>query len=240
MIAYMTEHIDEGSGDARVLFGKALQAACGELGLTLDADETEPLWQHYSLMVSANRTTNLTRITAPAEAAVKHYADSLALLPWADELVSRDATLLDVGTGAGFPAVPLAVCRLDWRIVAVDSTRKKASFVARAAASLGLDHVSVQQVRARELAGRAEPFELVTCRAVADLVGCARETRRLVAPGGWLVCYSTPRAVESLTESQAGQIQRMGFGPLQRHEYRLVTKSESLDRVLAIWQRSNG
>ncbi len=221
----------------RTDFIDAIVAACGELGLSLNAEQTEGMWRHYGLMLEENRRTNLTRITDPVQAAVKHYADSLASLPWADEAVLADAYVLDVGTGAGFPAVPLAICRPAWRILAIDSAKKKADFVGSAAASLGLDGLSVQHARARELAGHVAPFDLVTCRAVADLVKCLREVRRLIAGGGWLVCYTTPQALDRFTPSQRAQANRLGFEPLHRHDYRLILADGHIIRVLAIWQR---
>ena len=225
------------AGSSQDNFVDAVVTACRELGLSLSADQTERMWRHYALMVEENRCTNLTRITDPVQAAVKHYADSLALLPWAHETVLADAYVLDVGTGAGFPAVPLAICRPAWRILAIDSTKKKMDFVATAAASLGLDCLSVQHARARELAGHVAPFDLVTCRAVADLVKCLREVRRLIAGGGWLVCYTSPRTLDRLTPSQRAQADRLGFEPPHRHGYRLILPDGHIDRVLTVWQR---
>ncbi len=238
MIARMSAP-GEGPEAARAEFTDALSAACRGLDLSVSEDQAETMWRHYSLMVAANRHTNLTRITAPAQAAVKHYADSLALLSWARacDAISSGARVLDVGTGAGFPAVPLAVCQPEWRFLAVDSTRKKATFVGDAAAALALDHLSVRHARARELAGHVEPFELVTCRAAGDLLTYFRETRRLIAPGGWVVCYTTPNAFTGLTPAKRRQAERMGFDPPHRHDYPLVSADQRIDRVLAAWQR---
>ena len=84
---------------------------------------------HHDAMVEANRRLNLTRITDPVESAVRHYADSLALLAWSRDSAVSIRTLLDVGTGAGFPAVPLAIMKPKWKITAIDGTKKKIDFV---------------------------------------------------------------------------------------------------------------
>ncbi|MBN1342985.1 MAG: 16S rRNA (guanine(527)-N(7))-methyltransferase RsmG [Phycisphaerae bacterium] len=218
-------------------FTNTLHAACRELGISLEQNQTARLWQHFTLMLSANRHINLTRITAPAQAAVKHYADSLALLTWAEQASPSTPSVLDVGTGAGFPAVPLAVCRPAWSILAIDSTRKKTDFLAAAAATLDLQRLAVRHVRARELAGQTDPFDLVLCRAVGGVIDCLRETRRLLPPGGNLVLYATPRAAHDLTPAKQRQIERLGFDPAHRHPYRLIAPGEEIERELLIWRR---
>lgn len=228
----------QGSGDARRSFQHDLVRACRALDLSLGDDQLERMWRHYTLMVAANRTTNLTRITAPDQAAVKHYADSLALLACCHDRLDENLRLLDVGTGAGFPAVPLAICRPDWQVTAVDSTAKKATFVQQVAGELALANLTVQCVRGRELAGRAVPFDVVTCRAVADLIACLRQTRRLVAPGGCTVCYTTPAKVAGLASADRRQAERLGFMPPEQHDYRLVLAAGTIRRSLVIWSRT--
>jgi 16S rRNA (guanine527-N7)-methyltransferase len=236
MIARMsTQPINPGT--ARAEFTRVLAAACNGIGLLLSASQVDLLWRHFELLLQTNRQINLTRITAPADAAVKHYADSLAVVPWARKVVPPGARVLDVGTGAGFPAVPLAVCCPDWHIVAVDGTRKKADFLATTAAELGLGNLTVKHARARKLAGQVEPFHLIACRAVGDLLSNAKETKRLVAVGGWLVCYTTPRALRNVTPSQARQIIRLGFGPLKSETYHLPLGHDVIEHALAMWQR---
>lgn len=218
-------------------FADALSTACRALGLSPDDDVVEALWRHFGLMVEANRRANLTRITTPADAAVKHYADSLALLTWSEDKVPASARVLDVGTGAGLPAVPLAACRPNWRVTAIDGTARKAGFVADAAATLGLSNLTARQARARELAGQVEPFDLITCRAVAAPLDCLREARRLVRNGGWIVCYTTPRTLDGLTPAEQRRVQRLGFESAERHDYALVTRDERIAHALAAWQR---
>jgi 16S rRNA (guanine527-N7)-methyltransferase len=222
---------------ARTAFDRALSIACDDVGLALNRDQAGLLWHHYELVLRTNRQINLTRITAPADAAVKHYADSLAIVPWARKLIPRAARVLDVGTGAGFPAVPLAVCCPEWQVLAVDGTRKKADFLSAAAAELGLGNLTAKHARAHELVGQVQPFDLVTCRAVGDVVSNARETRRLVAAGGSLACYTTPRALSRLMPAQQTQIGRMGFGPLETRVYHLILGEEIIEHALAIWPR---
>jgi len=141
--------------DYREVFSTALTNAAGALGLRLEEHHLARMWRHFELVVEANRRFNLTRITAPADAALKHYADSLALLAtrWVDS--DRPLSVLDVGTGAGFPAVPLAIVCERWGVMAIDGTGKKARFVAEAAAVLGLANLEARHTRAADLARAA-------------------------------------------------------------------------------------
>ena len=106
----------------RDVFAAALIEACSAMQLPISNSNIDLMWAHFFRLTEANRHFNLTRITSVAEAAVKHYADSLSLL--AMPLVgSRDRlSVLDVGTGGGFPAIPLAIMQKAWHITAIDGT----------------------------------------------------------------------------------------------------------------------
>jgi 16S rRNA (guanine527-N7)-methyltransferase len=236
MIALMAMESME-TDPAKADFFDACRAACSSLNLSLGDDLIDLMWRHFRLMIETNRHTNLTRIIAPAEAAVKHYVDSLALIPWASGAVTEAVRLLDVGTGAGFPSVPLAICCPGWRVAAVESTRKKADFVARAGTELGLPNLSVRPVRARQLAGHDVPYEVVACRAVDEPLAILKEVRRLVASGGWVVCYTTPRGFDALTEVDLRKIERLGFAAPEAFAYRLESGGEVIERVLAVFQK---
>ncbi len=173
------------------------------LGIPIAVNQLERLETHFALMIDANRTTNLTRITEPLEAAIKHYADSLALLPWAATLDLNRVKLLDIGTGAGFPAVPLAVMRPDWSITAIDGTMKKADFVRRVAVDLGLRHLAVEHGHSDHWRDES-PFDIVVTRAVAPLARCIQTARPHIAVGGRFVAYKT--ADVSAEETEHGDI----------------------------------
>lgn len=172
-------------------FAAALDAALEDLGVAVEASRRAQLSAHYELLVEANRQFNLTRITAPEDAAVKHYADSLSLLATGWLQPDHKLTVLDVGTGAGFPALPLAVVCAGWSITAIDGTGKKVRFVESCAQTLGLSNLEARHARLEELVRHAERFDLVLVRAVGkipdllgDLVGVTRR-------GGSIVFYKT-------------------------------------------------
>lgn len=171
-------------------FKEALHAALAAIELSLSDGQVETLLGHYQRMVATNAQFNLTRITGPADAAVKHYADSLTLLKI--EGLDRDqpATLLDVGTGAGFPALPLAVACPKWKVTAIDGTGKKIRFLEETASELGVSNLKAIHARGDELARRRErPFDMVVFRAVGKIADSLAECNRLPAPGGRMIFY---------------------------------------------------
>ena len=127
-----------------------------ELNLVLPADlpnrETvvRKAAEHLELIVAVNQHLNLTRITTPREAAIKHVLDSV--MPW--RLFAGAKHVLDAGTGAGFPGIPLALVLPDVRFTLAESTQKKARFVESALALLDLPNVTISASRAEDLAGK--------------------------------------------------------------------------------------
>ena len=122
-------------------------------GRTLDASQHERLGQYLDLLLAANQTMNLTRITDRAAAELHHVADSLTVLPL---LPQAEFRLADVGTGGGVPGIPLAIARPDAQVLLIESTRKKAAFLQSAIAELGL--VNVKYKRSARRRCRPQPI----------------------------------------------------------------------------------
>ena len=145
----------------------------------------------YSEVVSANRQLNLTRITAPEEFWEKHLWDSLRGV---GDLINHPLELkvIDLGTGAGFPGLPLAIARTDWQITLVDSTAKKVGFIEYIAPELGLTntHPLVSRIEAlgQERQHRHQ-YDLALIRAVSSANVCAEYTMPLVKVGGTAILY---------------------------------------------------
>jgi len=194
------------------LFYAAFQQAAAALGLVIDAARQERMFAHYLRVVQTNKQFNLTRITAPAEAAVKHYADSLALLAMPGFQPAQPLNVLDLGTGAGFPAVPLAIVCEAWSITAIDSTGKKAHFVKGVVESLGLTNLRVRHARGSDLAREGgHQFDVVLLRAVTKLDQGLTEAAPLVRQGGCIVFYKTPHIEAEELESAERAAAQHGF-----------------------------
>jgi 16S rRNA (guanine527-N7)-methyltransferase len=198
------------------------------------------MWRHFTLVVEANRQFNLTRITTPVDAAVKHYADSLTLLTtgWAD----RDAALavLDVGTGAGFPAVPLASACPNWRVTAIDGTGKKARFVGEAAGALGLTNLTAVHARAADLARRGEStFDLILMRAVTQIAPGIEEIHSLLTATGAVVFYKSGTISKEELAAGAAEAQRRELSGVSIHTLQLPSPDGPLERRLMRYGRGN-
>ena len=161
----------------------ALERGLDELALVLPASAAEQLLAYAELLMKWNRTYNLTAIRDPLEMVSRHLLDSLAVLPHLP--MTDDATLADVGSGAGLPGIPLAIARGAWRVALNDSSQKKAAFLRQAAIELGLRNIDVHEGRV-EAWRPAARFAVVISRAFSDLAEFLAKCRHLVAPGGVL------------------------------------------------------
>ena len=146
-----------------------LERGLAALGIVPPAGAVEGLERYGALLLEQNQVMNLTAITDPAQVAALHFLDSAALLGCAD---LAGASLVDVGTGAGFPGMVLKLLVPDLRLSLVDSLGKRLDWLSSVCAELGLTGVTIRHARAEELsreAGWREGFDFATARAVADL-----------------------------------------------------------------------
>ena len=148
-----------------------------------------------TLLEERNRQVNLTRLTGKADFELKHVADSLSIFRVFPKLLAASLRIADIGCGAGFPSLILALAAPQLEVTAIDSSGKKIAFVREAAAALGLTKFEAVQGRAVELNRKAEyrgRFDVVTARAVAESPRICAETRDFPAPGGRFLFYKTP------------------------------------------------
>lgn len=153
----------------------------------------------YPYLCDENKKSNLTRITSENDFWIKHVVDSLLLLKFKPELAERAYQIADLGCGAGFPALILAMALPKCNITAIDSIGKKTEFVSRAGELLMLKNLQVVKGRGRELAAKdelGEKFDIITARAVAETKKIFREIRRLLKIDGQVILYKTPETAE--------------------------------------------
>lgn len=170
------------------------------VGAALSAADAARLATYAELLLSWNEKINLTAITDPAEVAVKHFADSLTLLPL---LPAGAFSLIDVGTGAGFPGVPLAVCRPDASLTLLDSLAKRLTFLEAVCEALRLP---ARRIHARaEEGGRQaalrEQFDVATARAVAALPALCEYCLPFVKVGGVFLAMKGPDGEREAAEA---------------------------------------
>lgn len=149
------------SRELRDEFREALEAAVAAFGLgPLSEEQTDQLVKHYAMLCRWNQRINLTRIIDPQKAAELHYAESL----FGARLIADARSILDIGTGAGFPAIPLAVARPNVHVTALEAKQKKSLFLREAKDELMLMNFEVKTARLEEIDLAA--YELLTSRAL--------------------------------------------------------------------------
>lgn len=157
--------------------------------------------EHLQLIAAANEHMNLTRLTSPEEAAVKHICDSVA--PWRHFAQAR--RILDAGTGAGFPGIPLSIVLPDIRFTLAESTHKKARFVDSAVESLELGNVRVAAARAEATALFEKP-DIITARAMAPLHRILDLFAKPLRQGARLILYKGPDIEAELAEANRHRV----------------------------------
>ena len=170
-----------------------LQTGLTEMGLPTEG--IPALIRYAELLVEKNKVMNLTAITEPHDIATLHFLDSVAMLTLAD---LKGKKMADIGTGAGFPGMPLRIVEPSLRLTLLDSLNKRIDFLKEVCADLGLDDVDCIHGRAEEFAANhREDYDIVTSRAVANLQMLSELCLPLVKVGGY---FLSMKAVDSEQE----------------------------------------
>lgn len=189
-----------------------IQAALAQQNITVCDAALLQMAGFWEYLKEVNEHMNLTSVVSDEEAAGRHFADSLA--PLSHGLIPAGAKLLDLGTGAGFPGMPLAAACPQTEVTLMDSLGKRIDFLKEASARFGIRTVCVH-ARAEEAAKAGSPyrdtFDIVTARAVARLNVLCELALPFVKPGGLLIAYKGPAAAEELEEAKSA-IKRLGGG----------------------------
>ncbi|MBQ8398145.1 MAG: 16S rRNA (guanine(527)-N(7))-methyltransferase RsmG [Clostridia bacterium] len=199
----------------------------------------EALFALTERMLAVNEHLNLTAITEPEAVILRHYADSLVLA----DLIPAGASVADIGSGAGFPALPLAIARPDLRVTAIDGTGKRVRYMQETAELLGIDNFTALTLRAE--AGAKDPamrgkFDVATARAVAAMPILSELCLPYVKVGGlFLAMKSREAEAELVTASKA--IRTLGGGDVTLEERILTSPNEPepLTRVVISVRKLN-
>ena len=182
-------------------------------GFTLTAKQEEAFRVYYERLIEKNQVMNLTAITDYEEVLVKHFEDSLMLLKYDGDF----STLIDVGTGAGFPGLPLAIMKPDTEVLLLDSLQKRIGFLDEVIRLTGLKNAITEHNRAEDGAkAHREAFDRAVSRAVANLSTLAEYCLPFVKVGGYFAAYKSGNVEEEVKAAEKA-IRILG-GKLQRVE----------------------
>lgn len=180
-----------------------LEEGCKELGITLDEIQKKQFTDFYEYLVEKNKVMNLTGITEFQEVLIKHFLDSLACVKAVD--MSQIKRIMDIGTGAGFPGVPLKIAFPHLEACLLDSLKKRVNFLEETFQLLKLENITAIHGRAEEYAKNKqyrETYDLCVSRAVSNLATLSEYCLPYVKTGGYFISYKSGTVQEEVEQAQ--------------------------------------
>lgn len=179
------------------------QGALDELGIALEPSQMDQFMKYYELLVEWNHFMNLTAITEFHDVCTKHFIDSISLCRVLD--CSKEQTLIDVGTGAGFPGIPLKIVFPNLTVTLLDSLGKRVNFLNTVIDGLGLEKIEPIHGRAEDFAKPdllREKFDVCVSRAVANLASLSEYCLPYVKTNGFFVSYKSEKVSEEIQNAK--------------------------------------
>jgi len=198
-----------------------LAAGLEQMDLEIGPPQQQQLLAYLALLKKWNQAYNLTAIRDPDEMVARQLLDSLSILP-----LIQGKRILDVGSGAGLPGIPLAICMPEAAFTLIDSNGKKSRFTQQARMELGLDNLVVENGRVEQL-DRSNRFDTITSRAFAALPKMVELTRNLLSDGGILLAMkgTVPREEVKVVQTAGAEVEIIELHPpLEGERHAVVIK----------------
>ena len=208
----------------------ALSLSENKVSLEVTDDKAQKLFDLTKIMLEVNKVMNLTAITDEDAIIVKHYVDSLMVSSY----IPQGVSVIDVGCGAGFPCLPLAIFREDLTITALDSTAKRIRYIDDTAKKLGITNIIPIAARAEELGAKSdyrEQYDIATARAVAALPVLSELCLPFVKKGGKFISMKASQGSQEAIDAQ-NAIRLCGGSIISVDKLSLVSSSSSEDRTI--------
>ena len=201
------------------------------INVQINERQLEQFYTYMELLLQWNEKMNLTAITEPKEVILKHFIDSLAVLPYLDSAEK----ILDIGTGAGFPGIPLRIIEKEKNFTLLDSLNKRVIFLNEVIQKLGLEKIQAIHARAEEMAQRPEnreKYDIVVSRAVAKLNSLVEYMLPFLAIGGKCICMKSSDIEEEINEAK-NAIHILG-GEIEQIDETILPESDIKRKIIVI------
>lgn len=209
-------------------FTSKIQEECKKINVNLETEQIEQFYTYMQELIEWNNKINLTAIIEPEEIIKKHFIDCVSIIKY----IKDDNKIIDVGTGAGFPGIPIKIANKSLNITLLDSLNKRISFLNEIITKLKLSNIETVHARAEEYVanGKREKYDIAVSRAVANLPTLLEYLMPYVKVNGICICMKGPKAQAELEESKKA-IEILG-GRLEKIEN--IKIDENMDRNIII------
>ena len=214
----------------RIEFEKIFEEYAQNLKIEINSEQIEKFYKYANILIEWNSKMNLTAITDYKEIILKHFIDSLTIL----NKIDKNSYIVDVGTGAGFPGIPLKILREDIKVVLLDSLNKRVQFLNEVISELKLKNIEAIHGRAEEFGKNKkyrEKFDIATSRAVANLSTLSEYMMPLVKVNGKCICMKGKEIEQELEEAK-NAIDILGGKFSEREEMQLIDNDMNRNIIL--------
>lgn len=210
-------------------FSKELKDKANKIDSILDENKIDKFYRYMNLLIEWNKKVNLTAIIEPSEIILKHFIDSLTIAKY----IKDKERVIDVGTGAGFPGIPISIVKEDVNITLLDSLNKRILFLNEVIKFLNLKQIEAVHGRVEEFAKKErESYDIATSRAVAPLNILLEYLLPLVKVGGKCICMKGSNAKEEI-ESASKALEMLG-GKIEKVEEIILPESDIMRNIIII------